>query len=116
MKRSMIPLGIFLTLLVTVLSFAAMVPHPTRPYNCFLGVIYDGAHRPVPGVTVKLFSPGGGVETFQTNDHGEYWFCRSYGGWIPGTYVITVGCCQKSRSRSGDGDIHVDFVIPCNCQ
>jgi hypothetical protein len=116
MKRNLVALVVILNLLVTTVGLAVTTPHPAEPHNCFRGVVYNRMNQPVPGVTVKLFSPGGGVETYQTTDQGVYRFCRSYGGWTPGTYLIVVGCCEQSRYRSGDGDIYVNFVIPCNCK
>jgi len=116
MKKYLIPLLIALTLLTTASGFAVIVPHPATPYNCFRGFVYSRIHQPISGVTVELFSPGGESETFQTNDRGEYWFCRPFGGWTPGNYLIKVGCCEQSRSRSGDGNIYVDFITPCFCK
>ncbi len=116
MKKYLIPLVVTLVLLTTTVGFAVDVYQPTHRDNCFGGFVYNRSHQPISGVTVKLFSPGGGSETFQTNDRGEYWFCRPYGGWMSGTYRIAVGCCEQSRFRSGDGNIIVNFITPCNCR
>ena len=91
---------------------------PVHPDNCFFGFVYqrlNGQNVPVHGATVSLYFSGVPMETAQTNDQGEYWFCRPLGGWTPGNYRIVIGCCKREVSRAGDGNIQVDFFVPCPC-
>jgi hypothetical protein len=94
-----------------------------HPGNCFWGfVIDDPTGDSLSGMTVRLYPPVGFTELAQTNECGEYWFYRPLGqqggppGWDPGWYTIVVGCCEKRIYRDGDGDIHQDFTVPCNCE
>ena len=90
---------------------------PAHPDNCFGGFVIDySTGDSLSGVTVRLYPPVGFTELTRTNENGEYWFCRPYGAWDSGWYTITTCCCSESRYREGDGNIIVDFMVPCQCQ